>query len=940
MTTRTLVTTSFSGGEVSPSTFSRTDLQNYYSLASKMENMAITGAGTVEKRAGSFFVANDATKELNALIGQYPVTTTASQGIEQWAFDADEQYVIANSLLPERRRDEDLANGSVVELPTFVETRHTENVNNKYSFVAHSFAYRDGIHVNGWYYAPRFDGIPDYSGDIIKIRGHPGGYDTINSGDMTLRGFAEALEQESFYEIQKNLTHDICSSGNLAVQSWPFPSQPQVIIRKGDDTTDRAFEPAAANFIDGPYFFANGDQTDDKKCWVIPLTFFGATGGFFFEDVIDDDNEWKDEPRDIPIRDNRAGQFEDLGFIPRGTDGEVLPIQETVSSFSKTGGLAEIRWNWTDDPKHPNNVNPPLQNIKIGSPIAFVYTSRNKPNGEDGSVVVDKRCVGTLVAKGEYTNADGVTKATNSAVIRWTVPPDVSTAPVSTARSLGRGTSEWFLGCDVNGGITASTFFQGRYFFSLKQHPNRIFATRVNGWGRQEKASEVMGTVLQMNYPVNGFEDLDCGQSSRADVVSIVDTDGLDIALDSGLSEPVESFVADERGLLAFTRSNVFLIQGGGGAGLAITPTSFSVSRQSRIGCVDRCPAQSVQDVTVFTGPDGKGLYAVSYNNNREKYSTLEVSVTSQHLFQRPGGQIVELTSENVPRPKITGIQRDGGVTVFSYSPSTSVNAFSTESYFKINPDTKIKDLTTIYETRTNFQYRLLAKNISSLTSQFFVTRASVIEDYSNELIDTTDFSVKTFTEPTIYLDFAARVEVVGSLPSTITMDPEFFANRDGEIAICVYDQQTATWQFRTGLSSDANGVVNVPSDLVAPTIKGRVYAGFPYTSKLHTAPIQNLTGAVRRGTADHNRQKRIVKAFVRLIKSTGGKAGVETLDDLLYRKPTDQMSKLVPEFTGAIEVHCRANSLVDPIFKLEHNIPMRFEVGSIALEIDAGGIS
>lgn len=137
-----------------------------------------------------------------------------------------------------------------------------------------------------------------------------------------------------------------------------------------------------------------------------------------------------------------------------------------------------------------------------------------------------------------------------------------------------------------------------------------------------------------MEYPVHGFEDLDCGQSSRKDVVSIVDTDGLDIALDSGLSEPVESFVADERGLLAFTRSNVFLIRGGGAAGEAITPTSFAVTRQSRIGCVDRCPAQSLQDVTLFTGPDGKGFYAVSYNNNREKYTTLEVSLTRSICFK------------------------------------------------------------------------------------------------------------------------------------------------------------------------------------------------------------------------------------------------------------------------------------------------------------------
>ena len=246
--------------------------------------------------------------------------------------------------------------------------------------------------------------------------------------------------------------------------------------------------------------------------------------------------------------------------------------------------------------------------------------------------------------------------------------------------------------------------------------------------------------------------------------------------------------------------------------------------------------------------------------------------------------------------------------------------------------------MTTIYETRTNFQYRLFTKNISSSFSQFFVTRASVIDDYSNEQVDSEDYSLKTFIEPTIYVDFANRTELLGSLPSTVTLDPLFFANRS-DLAVCVFDQATSSWQFRTDITSDANGLVNIPTNFTAPD-KGRMYVGIPYTAKLETAPIQNLTGAVRRGTADHNKQKRIVKAFARLIKSSGGKAGTDTLDDLLYRKPSNLTSVLVPEFTGAIEVHCRGSSLVDPIFKVEHNIPMRFEVGSIALEIDAGGVS
>jgi len=933
MTVRTLVATNFTGGEVSPSTFSRSDLDNYYNLASSIENMAVTGAGTVEKRAGSNFVPNDATQEINAVIGQYPNSVTCSQGLETWAFDADQQYVIANSSLELPQFDKGLASGSVVDLPNNAIPEASDVAANDYKFHNYSMVYRDGAHVNGWYYAPRYDGILTYErtftdGDTVVVAGSGNNIRTLSDGDISIDGLVAAFAGQDFYGNQPNLTHDLTASGNLAIQSWPYPSNPQVIIRKGDDTVAGAFKPAAANFVDGPYIFANGDVSDVKKCYVVNLE--------------ETTNGPENKPDGCPTRDIRIGDGEFLewteqeGIFPASPDGSFLTAEELKESFLKGGGLAEIRWEFATDPNHPNNTNPPLQNVKIGSPFAVAYKSEN----EDG-VAVTARASGYIVANPSYsvTNDEGVVefKRTNSAIVRWTIPPkDIDGQ--SSQRNFS--SSEWFIGANVNSGVSASTFFQGRWFFSLIDHPNRIFATRVNGWGKQEFPNEYLGSSLCADFPTNGFEEIDCGFSDRRDAAVIVDTDGLDIALDAGLSEPVETFVADERGLLAFTRSNVFLIQGGGGAGLAITPTSFSVNRQSRIGCVDRVSAQSLQDVTLFSGPDGKGVYAVSYNNNREKYTTNEVSITAQHLFQRAGGTVVEMTSENVPKPKITMIQRDGGVVTFYYNPNTRVNAFTRETFaLQDNTATRIKSLTTAYETRTNFQYRLLSKNIDSPITQFFITRASVLDDYDNQITQS-DFSAKTVTEPTHFLDFADRTELQpGVLPSSVTLEPEFFKFLTG-IAACVYDQSTRTYQVATGLSADADGVVTLPSTLTAPVGKGRLFVGFPYTAKVVTAPIQNLTGAVRRGAADHSIQKRIVKAFLRLVNSSGGKCGQDSTSALLYRRPSDSMSKLTPEFTGVIEHSVAGSSSDSPTLTIEHEEPLRFEVGSVAMQIDAGGVS
>jgi hypothetical protein len=51
-------------------------------------------------------------------------------------------------------------------------------------------------------------------------------------------------------------------------------------------------------------------------------------------------------------------------------------------------------------------------------------------------------------------------------------------------------------------------------------------------------------------------------------------------------------------------------------------------------------------------------------------------------------------------------------------------------------------------------------------------------------------------------------------------------------------------------------------------------------------------------------------------------------------------MSKLTPEFTGVIEHSVAGSSSDSPTLTIEHEEPLRFEVGSVAMQIDAGGVS
>ncbi len=56
----TAIMSSFSGGEITPRLYGRTDIRKYYSGCRELENMFVRPLGPVEKRPGTFYVATTA----------------------------------------------------------------------------------------------------------------------------------------------------------------------------------------------------------------------------------------------------------------------------------------------------------------------------------------------------------------------------------------------------------------------------------------------------------------------------------------------------------------------------------------------------------------------------------------------------------------------------------------------------------------------------------------------------------------------------------------------------------------------------------------------------------------------------------------------------------------------------------------------------------------
>ena len=273
----------------------------------------------------------------------------------------------------------------------------------------------------------------------------------------------------------------------------------------------------------------------------------------------------------------------------------------------------------------------------------------------------------------------------NSGAYNWygigvqVIKPFVDKSATSAANV--EGVDSFAVSIPFHEGFNTFTFHQDRLYFSVKNKPNRLYASTTAGY-----SSALPNLTFSMTDKPDGMltsfaVGLECSPSDPLDVLNVRDTDGLDFGLTAGDLGDITSLVSDARGLLAFTESEAFLVSGGGALS-AITPTNVIAVRQSNFGVQLGTNAVQADKSVLFIQDGGLVLRETGYEFNSDRFLSRNLSFLAEHLlkYQSDAGQrsnVRELVLQRSPETRFLMRRGDGKGVSLSFQPDEGLLAFS-----------------------------------------------------------------------------------------------------------------------------------------------------------------------------------------------------------------------------------------------------------------------
>jgi hypothetical protein len=191
----------------------------------------------------------------------------------------------------------------------------------------------------------------------------------------------------------------------------------------------------------------------------------------------------------------------------------------------------------------------------------------------------------------------------------------------------------------------SATFHQSRlYFGGSKQRTNTIWGSRV----------------------INYF-DFDPGTG--------LDDEGLEATISTNQYNAITRIIS-QADLRVFTTGGEFIVSTG--EGQPITPASFIVRPQTRLGAKAGVPIEDLNGASIFVQRSGQSLNAFQYTDRTASYQITPISVLSSHLIKDPIDLAIRRgtsTDETDTLYVVNG--QDGSMTVYSILSSQGVIAAS-----------------------------------------------------------------------------------------------------------------------------------------------------------------------------------------------------------------------------------------------------------------------
>ena len=188
------------------------------------------------------------------------------------------------------------------------------------------------------------------------------------------------------------------------------------------------------------------------------------------------------------------------------------------------------------------------------------------------------------------------------------------------------------------------------------------------------------------------------------------DGDSYEFELDGERVSPIRYFVALKRGLLAFTGSGVWDLNGGND--ISVTPLNVNADAQTYLGSAPVRPI-AIDNEILYVQKENGVVRGLSYNRLQDLYTGQDRSILSNHFFRKQR-LIVDWAFAQTPYYIVWTVLNDGRFLSLTFLGEQAVDAWTQHE-----TQGQVKDVTVVEEFGLDIPYFVVTRTVNGVTRKF-----------------------------------------------------------------------------------------------------------------------------------------------------------------------------------------------------------------------------
>jgi hypothetical protein len=342
----------------------------------------------------------------------------------------------------------------------------------------------------------------------------------------------------------------------------------------------------------------------------------------------------------------------------------------------------------------------------------------------------------------------------------------------------------------------------------------------------------------------------------------------------------------------------------------ALTPSNVRVARQTPFGSAPVRPVR-IGAAVLFGQRNGKAandarkVRELAYSFQADSYVAPDLTIISEHIT---GHGVTEFAYQANPDNIVWAVRSDGQLAAVTYEREQEVVGWHRHilgGTFGNGGDAVVERAATIPGDDGDELWLVVKRTIGGQTRRYIEMLTAGLTESSEK-------------KDAIYLDGALTYS--GATTTTVSG----LMHLEGETVDALADGAAVRDLVVSG------GTVTLPN------AASLVHVGLRYTSAIETLDLE----AGAQAGAAKSRAKRISQVYLSVYRTLGGRLGeaAGTLDDIIYRTPSDPMGSSPALRTELVEFDFPAGWEREARVRFEHDEPYPFLLRGLAVEVNTSG--